>query len=75
MILLLLLHFTIFGGNGYISPKSTIFTKNTKFACWGAGPHLFRKVTILEARNRGLQQHSRPWARNGTFSLNFSKFH
>ena len=75
MILLLLLHFNLFGGNGYISPKSAIFTKNAKFAFWGGVTHLFRNVTILEAKNVGLQQHFRPWARNSSFSLNFTKFH
>ena len=75
MILLLLLHFTLFGGNGYISPKSAFFAQNAKFTHFNFLTEVGPKVTILEARNRGLQQHSRPWAINETFSLNFTKFH
>ena len=74
MILLLLQHFTLFGGNGYISPKSAISAKKTKFPYFRLVTEVGPKVTILEARNRVLQQHSRPWARNGTFSLNFTNF-
>ena len=74
MILLLLLHFTNDGEISDISRKSAISAKNAKFAFWDAVTHLFRNVTILEAKNVGLQQHFRPWARNEPFSLNFTKF-
>ena len=74
MILLLLLHFTNYGEINDISRKSAISAKNAKFTYFRSVTELGPKVTILEAKNVGLQQHFRPWARNDPFSLNFTKF-
>ncbi len=74
MILLLLLHFTNYGEISDISRKSAISAKNAKFTFFRLGPEVRPKVIILEAKNVGLQQHFRPWARNEPFSPNFTKF-
>ena len=75
MILLLLLHFTNYDEICDISRKSVISAKNAKSTYFRSGTEVGPKVTILEAKNVGLQQHFRPWARNGPFSLIFTKFH
>ena len=74
MILLLLLYFTNYGEISDISRKSAISAKNAKFTYFRHVSEVGPKVTILEAKNVGLQQHFRPWARNEPFSLNFTKF-
>ena len=75
MILLLLLHFTNYGEICDIARKSAIPAKNAKFTFFRSGTELRPKVTILEAKNLVLQQHFHPWARNESFSLNFTKVH